>query len=277
MKKIFRLLIVIVSFLSFNSVVNAMFKDVDYSTNSSYKAMCKYNLTYDKQYVITIYEKTGSSGIFAVSYIEDGEEKGLEGTLDEINSTGNFSNTKSVPNVKAMGCPSGAYIDKSAVGWDEICFSNYFGKAASTTTIASNCKVSKNTGTDYGEDFVSSTLISDNTGVKSSGNLSGTGSNDDYSGADDCEGFLGAKGTKGTPAYYLHIVLLAMRYLAIILALVLSVVDFFKAVFSQDKDLLKKAALTAVKRVIFAVLVFFIPTVLEFVLGLLGAYTVNCV
>ena len=277
MKKSLGLFIVIVSFLSFNKIAFAHFKDVSYATDSSYKAMCKYNLTYDKQYVVTIYEKTGSSGIFAVSYIEDGEEKGLEGTLDEINSAGNFSNTKSVPNVKATGCPSGAYIDKSAIGWDEICFSNYFGKAASTTNVASNCKISKNAGTDYSEDFVSSTLISDNTGVKSSGGLSGTGANDDYSGADDCEGFLGAKGTPGTPAYYLHIILLAMRYLAIILALVLSVIDFFKAVFSQDKDLLKKATLTAVKRVIFAVLVFFVPTVLEFILGLLGAYTVNCV
>ncbi len=137
--------------------------------------------------------------------------------------------------------------------------------------------MTSNMGTDYSENFVSSTLISNNTGVDTSGGIKGGNSNDDYSGNDDCEGFLGAKGTKGTPAYYLHIVLIAMRYVAIILALVLSMIDFFKAVFSQDKDLLKKAALTAVKRVIFAVLVFFIPTVIEFVLGLLGAYSVNCV
>ena len=92
-----------------------------------------------------------------------------------------------------------------------------------------------------------------------------------------CEGFLGNKDTVGTVGYYLHFALITMRYLAIILALVLSVIDFFKAVFSQDKDLLKKASSTAIKRIIYAVVIFFIPTILEFILGLLGAYTVKCV
>ena len=266
-------------FMMFNLKAFAYFKDVDYSTNSNYKMLCKYDLVYDKNYTVMIFEKTSENGIFAVSYIEGTDEKGLEGTTSEINNTGNFSNTKSMVNVKAMGCPTGAFLDKSAIGWDEICFSNYYGKTKTSNRVTANCLVNKNIGTNYEDNFVSSTLSVDNSGVSSSGGGNSNSDVDigDFTTSEDCYGFLGDKNSSGTPAYYLHFALITMRYLAIILALVLSTVDFFKAIYSQDKDLLKKASLTSVKRLVFAVIMFFIPTVLEFILGILGAYTVQCV
>lgn len=99
---------------------------------------------------------------------------------------------------------------------------------------------------------------------------------DDFSGPEICEGFLGRKINHSSPAYYLNLILKIMKYAAVILAIVFSIIDFAKATISQDKDNLKKATITSVKRLIFAVLMFFIPILIDFVLGLLGAYT-SCV
>lgn len=87
-----------------------------------------------------------------------------------------------------------------------------------------------------------------------------------------CEGFLGSKTVNTDPAYYLNMALKVMKYMGIILAIVFSTIDFIKAITSQDKDLLKKATTTSVKRALYAVLIFFLPTLINFVLGLIGAY-----
>ena len=59
-----------------------------------------------------------------------------------------------------------------------------------------------------------------------------------------------------------------IRYLAPILVIVFSTIDFFKATASQDKDELKKAQGKAVKRLIIAVILFFIPLIINLLLGL---------
>lgn len=61
-----------------------------------------------------------------------------------------------------------------------------------------------------------------------------------------------------------------MKYAGPILCLVLSTMDFIKAAAAQDKDALKKAAQTGLKRLGLAILLFFIPVLLNFLFPLLG-------
>lgn len=74
------------------------------------------------------------------------------------------------------------------------------------------------------------------------------------------------------PAYWLQWILNVMKYVAIVALLVLVTMDFVKAVASNDKDALKKAGTTAIKRFIYCVLLFFLPTIISLVMNLFGAY-----
>ena len=54
------------------------------------------------------------------------------------------------------------------------------------------------------------------------------------------------------------------------MCLVFSTIDFVKAAASQDKDALAKAGKNAGKRVIYALILFFVPVLIEFLFPLLG-------
>lgn len=58
-----------------------------------------------------------------------------------------------------------------------------------------------------------------------------------------------------------------MRIAAIGLVLVLSTVDFVKALAAQNQDQLKKSAGSAVTRLILAMIIFFLPILLNIILG----------
>ncbi len=99
---------------------------------------------------------------------------------------------------------------------------------------------------------------------------------DNFGTEESCAGFLGDKTDTSSPAYYLNLIMKIFKYAAVILALVLSMIDFLKATISQDKDLLQKAIISSVKRLIFAIIIFFLPIVINYFLGLIGAYS-SCV
>lgn len=61
-----------------------------------------------------------------------------------------------------------------------------------------------------------------------------------------------------------------IKYAGPLLCLVFSVIDFVKAAASQDKDALTKAGKTTGKRVVYALILFFIPTLINFLFPLLG-------
>lgn len=69
---------------------------------------------------------------------------------------------------------------------------------------------------------------------------------------------------------FLQQVFNVIKYAGPILCLVLSVADFVKAAASQDKDALVKASKTTGKRVVYALILFFIPTLINFLFPLLG-------
>ena len=84
--------------------------------------------------------------------------------------------------------------------------------------------------------------------------------------ADDnpCETYLG-DGSKGTPMYYLDFLFNLIKYVAIVLLFVLTVVEYAKAVTADKDDAIKKATTMTVKRLILAIVIFFLPILIEFI------------
>lgn len=88
----------------------------------------------------------------------------------------------------------------------------------------------------------------------------------------NCDTIFGDKNNPDAPAYWIQYILDIMKYIAIGALLLMSSIDFFKAMTQDDKDAIKKASNTTVKRLIYCVLLFFLPTIVNFVMELLGAY-----
>ena len=83
----------------------------------------------------------------------------------------------------------------------------------------------------------------------------------------DCESILGKVNEKGTVAYVLQKVFDFMKILGPILVIVMTILDSVKAVTSGDKDELSKLLKKTAKRMIYAVLLFVFPTILNLILG----------
>jgi len=89
----------------------------------------------------------------------------------------------------------------------------------------------------------------------------------------DCNSLLGNPDIQGQPAFYLQIVFDVMKYVAIIIVIVFSILDFTGAVASQDNDILKKSVKKLMIRLILCVVIFVLPTILEFVFTLINVYS----
>lgn len=83
----------------------------------------------------------------------------------------------------------------------------------------------------------------------------------------DCDSLLGDPAVEGTPAWYLTKVFNIIKYVAIIILIVLSSMDFFSAITAQDNDALKKAASKALKRFILCVIIWLLPQLIEVILS----------
>ena len=93
-----------------------------------------------------------------------------------------------------------------------------------------------------------------------------------YDESDPCYSLLGnpEDNVNKPPAYYMNFVFNLIKYAAIVLLFVLTIVEFFKAVPSNDQDAIKKATQKTIKRLLIAVIIFFLPDLINFVLQLLG-------
>ena len=87
-----------------------------------------------------------------------------------------------------------------------------------------------------------------------------------------CDTLLGDPSKEGSVAYYLQTILDVMKYLGIGLCIVLTIVDFFKALLGDDKDMLKSLSNKAFQRLIYAVMLFFLPIIVKFILTLIDVY-----
>lgn len=94
---------------------------------------------------------------------------------------------------------------------------------------------------------------------------------------DPCSSLLGSatceSGENCEPAFYIQAVFNVMKYVAIILLIVLSSMDFLGAVTSSDDGAMKKAMNKCIKRLIICVIIFFVPTILEYIFTWVKVYT----
>lgn len=89
---------------------------------------------------------------------------------------------------------------------------------------------------------------------------------------DKCNHIFGDPNTEGDFANYLQQIFNVFKYLAPALVIVLSIVEFVKAVASDDKDALAKATKKTGIRIVLAILLFFIPGLINFLFDKLGWY-----
>ena len=89
---------------------------------------------------------------------------------------------------------------------------------------------------------------------------------------DTCTALLGDPECEGHFAYYLQLGLDVIKYLGIILCIFLTIVDFAKALFSDDKDLIKPLSKKAMARLVYAVLLFLLPSIVRGLLTLIDVY-----
>ena len=88
--------------------------------------------------------------------------------------------------------------------------------------------------------------------------------------ANSCDSILGSTENPNEPAYYLNFAFNILKYAAIVVLFVFSILDFAKATTSDKDDALKRALQSTVKRIIICIIIFFLPTLINFVLSLLG-------
>lgn len=93
---------------------------------------------------------------------------------------------------------------------------------------------------------------------------------------DECTTMFGSVSTEGSPAYWIDWILNLMKYIAIIALLVLITIDFLTALAQNDKDAIKKASGKAMKRFIYCIILFFIPTIVNLLLNLFGLAEQTC-
>lgn len=159
--------------------------------------------------------------------------------------------------IKNKVCPKFSFIDTNFR--KELCFSN----------DQNICYNKSNAGTKFkGESTLDYSYYSNNV-MPNNNNNQNNSSEDNLNGGISqlsCNSLLGNPKNDEDPAYYLTVAFKVMRYVAIILLIVMSIIDFVGSVAAQDDDALKKAVNKMIKRAIMCVLIFILPTIIEYVL-----------
>lgn len=89
---------------------------------------------------------------------------------------------------------------------------------------------------------------------------------------ENCDAIFGDPNKEDSVAYFLKQIFSIIKFIGPILAMVLVTFDFVKAVASSDKDALIKAGKNAAKRIVFALLLFIIPSLIDGLFGMFGFY-----
>lgn len=87
-----------------------------------------------------------------------------------------------------------------------------------------------------------------------------------------CASLLGNPANDGSVAHYVQLALNIIKYAGIILCIVLTIVDFAKALFGEDKDMLKNLSKKGLHRLFYAVALFFLPIIVKTILTLIDIY-----
>lgn len=93
--------------------------------------------------------------------------------------------------------------------------------------------------------------------------------------ADSCNSILGEISDNNSPAHYLNFAFNIIKYAAIVILFVFTIIDFTKAITASKDDAIKKASQNMIKRLIIAAIIFFLPYIIIFILEILGIVTNN--
>ena len=85
-----------------------------------------------------------------------------------------------------------------------------------------------------------------------------------------CTSLLGSPSENYTPAFYLSKAFHVLKYAGIVILIVMSVVDFTTALASNDNDAIAKAAKKTTIRLVFCVIIFLLPYLIELILKYLN-------
>lgn len=85
-----------------------------------------------------------------------------------------------------------------------------------------------------------------------------------------CDTLLGGIADKDAPAYYLNFAFNLLKYAAIVVLFVLSIIEYAKAIAASNQDGIKKATQTTIKRILTAVIIFLLPILINFIFDILG-------
>lgn len=82
-----------------------------------------------------------------------------------------------------------------------------------------------------------------------------------------CDSILGRIDSKDAPAYYLDLLFTAIKYAAIIILVVFSMLDYVKAVVGKDDDAMSKANSKFLKRLVTCIIIFLAPILINEILS----------
>lgn len=95
----------------------------------------------------------------------------------------------------------------------------------------------------------------------------------DFETSDKCDSYLGSPTDKNDPAYYLSFAFKLIKYAAILILFGMTIADLIRTVTSQKNDEIQKTLIKALKRLIIAVIIFFLPYLIEYLFGIFGITT----
>lgn len=93
----------------------------------------------------------------------------------------------------------------------------------------------------------------------------------------ECKTILGDVNNENSVAWLVQKILNYIKILGPTIAIVLSSIDFTKAIVTSDDDSMKKAQSKFIKRMIAALLLFFVPLITQILLGLFGFTSDNAI
>ncbi len=88
-----------------------------------------------------------------------------------------------------------------------------------------------------------------------------------------CKSILGDVNDETSTAWLIQTLLNYLKILGPTIAIVLGSLDFGKAIITSDEESMKKAQNAFIKRIIAAVALFFVPLIVQILLGLFGITT----
>lgn len=214
---------------------------------------------------------------------------------DKVTVDGASSNTYYYITISSKNCPSLVYYCSPADTVDEkSAHPAYASSKSSLKNLLCSAPITYSRVDSLSD---GDNVPKNNTSINSSSKITGASPESGISGSTSTNGATGTTNTTtnsgssedvntkkvdctlfGDPdspsdvAYWIQKTLNIMRYIAIVALIALSSIDFIKAVVSQDGDALKKAGTTFAKRLVFCILIFFIPTILNFLLSFLNVY-----